>query len=41
MPRKFISQLNGGTAIDDIFLVQNKELRTNKERKLIYPGTAV
>lgn len=34
MPRKFISQLNGGTVIDDIFLVQNKELRTTKNGSL-------
>ncbi len=34
MPRKFISQLNGGTTIDDIFLVQNKELRTTKTGSL-------
>ena len=34
MPRKFISQLNGGTTIDDIFLVQNKELRTTKNGSL-------
>ena len=34
MPRKFISQLNGGTTIDDIFLVQNKDLRTTKNGSL-------
>ncbi len=34
MPRKFISQLNGGTTIDDIFLVQNKALRTTKNGSL-------
>ncbi len=34
MPRKFISQLNGGTAIDEIFLVQNKDLRTTKNGSL-------
>jgi len=34
MPRKFISQLNGGTTIDDIFLVQNKDLRTTKTGSL-------
>jgi len=34
MPRKFISQLNGGATIDDIFLVQNKELRTTKNGSL-------
>ncbi len=34
MPRKFISQLNGGVAIDDIFLVQNKDLRTTKNGSL-------
>ena len=34
MPRKFISQLNGGTTIDNIFLVQNKELRTTKNGSL-------
>ena len=34
MPRKFISQLNGGTTIDEIFLVQNKDLRTTKNGSL-------
>ncbi len=34
MPRKFISQLNGGTTINDIFLVQNKDLRTTKNGSL-------
>ena len=34
MPRKFISQLNGGTTIDEIFLVQNKDLRTTKKKLL-------
>ncbi|MGR3293728.1 MAG: 3'-5' exoribonuclease YhaM family protein [Candidatus Scalindua sp.] len=34
MPRKFISELNGGTAIDEIFLVQNKDLRTTKNGSL-------
>ena len=34
MPRKFLSQLNGGTTIDDIFLVQDKELRTTKSGSL-------
>jgi len=34
MPRKFISELNGGTTIDEIFLVQNKDLRTTKNGSL-------
>jgi 3'-5' exoribonuclease len=34
MPRTFISQLNGGTTIDEIFLVQNKDLRTTKNGSL-------
>lgn len=34
MPRKFISQLNGGTTIDEMFLVQNKDLRTTKNGSL-------
>ena len=34
MPRKFISQLNGGTTIDEIFLIQNKDLRTTKNGSL-------
>ncbi|MHC4139665.1 MAG: 3'-5' exoribonuclease YhaM family protein [Planctomycetota bacterium] len=34
MPRKFISQLNGGTTIDEILLVQNKDLRTTKNGSL-------
>ncbi len=34
MSRKFISQLNGGAAIDEIFLVQNKDLRTTKNGSL-------
>jgi 3'-5' exoribonuclease len=34
MSRKFISQLNGGTTIDEIFLVQNKDLRTTKTGSL-------
>ncbi len=34
MPRKFVSQLNGGTTIDEIFLVQNKDLRTTKNGSL-------
>ncbi len=34
MPRKYISELNGGTTIDEIFLVQNKDLRTTKNGSL-------
>ncbi len=34
MPRKFISQLNGGTTINEIFLVQNMDLRTTKNGSL-------
>ncbi len=34
MPRKLISQLNGGTTIDEIFLVQNKDLKTTKNGSL-------
>ncbi len=34
MPRKFISQLNGGTTLDEIFLVQHKDLRTTKNGSL-------
>lgn len=34
MPRKFISQLNSATTIDEIFLVQNKDLRTTKNGSL-------
>jgi 3'-5' exoribonuclease len=34
MPRTFISELNGGATIDDIFLVQNKDLRTTKNGSL-------
>ena len=34
MPRTFISQLNGGTTIDEIFLIQNKDLRTTKNGSL-------
>ncbi|ODS30411.1 MAG: exoribonuclease YhaM [Candidatus Scalindua rubra] len=34
MPRKFISQFNSGNTIDDIFLVQSKELRTTKNGSL-------
>ena len=34
MPRKFISELNGGATIDEVFLVQNKDLRTTKNGSL-------
>ncbi len=34
MPRKYISELNGGTTIDEVFLVQNKDLRTTKNGSL-------
>lgn len=34
MARKFISELNGGEMIDDVFLVQSKELRTTKNGTL-------
>ena len=34
MIRKFIAQFNSGDVVDDVFLVQNKELRTTKNGSL-------